>query len=70
MQSLICNVASGTELLKCFDDTSVPDAPNRVCAPHAGSSGQASSGHANYGPSPHPALDKFIESVCSEVCAT
>lgn len=71
MQSLICNVPPGTELLNCCDESSVPDASsNRIRIPLPGSGGQVLNSHANFGPSLHPPLDEFIESVCNEVHCT
>lgn len=67
MQSLICNVPPDTELLKCFDEIELPAIPGRKHGACAGGNSQILGSHANFGPSPYPALDEFVVSVCNQV---
>ena len=75
MNSLVCNVPPESRLIRCYKDGDKDDdvaavAGERRRRRRNGNNNNNSSSLHQYGPSPYPALDTFIESVCSgpDVC--
>ena len=67
MQSLICKVEPGVQLLHCFQSSELGQPKGR----HSTSALQrsAAASQANTGPSPCPCLDHFVTSKCNQVLA-
>ena len=67
MQSLICKVEPGVQLLHCFQGNELGQPKGR----HSTSALQrsAAASQANTGPSPCPCLDHFVTSKCNQVLA-